>query len=173
MSLLALLLAFAPGPVTAESADPLAPSRTGQMQCYGPNVERKTCVSLGAYAKDAQGVIQNTATVLMAASPQIVMTTRAPVAVKAGAVCGSIRMRDLETASFVIDGTPADATDAEAVRKAVAPAYAPFLDKEFCTVYRADGPGLVGEVTVDGVRRRELDQRVRWVSPAEGYVVKP
>ena len=173
MSLIALLLAFAPGPVTAESADPLAPSLKGQLHCYGPNVERKTCVSIGAYAKDAQGVIQNTAVVLMASSPQIVMTTKAPVEVKAGAVCGYIRLRDLETASFVIDGTPADATDAEAVRKAVAPAYAPFLDKEFCTVYRASGSALVGEVTVDGVRRRELDQRVRWISPSDGYVVKP
>jgi hypothetical protein len=28
-------------------------------------------------------------------------------------------------------------------------------------------------VTVDGVRRRELDQRVRWISPSDGYVVKP
>lgn len=173
MSLLAILLAFAPGPVTAESADPLAPSLKGQLHCYGPNVERRTCVSLGAYAKDAQGVIQNTAVVLMAARPRIVMTTVAPVEVKGGAVCGYIRMRDLQAASFVIDGTPADSTDAEAVRKAVAPAYAPFLDKEFCTVYRADGPGLVGEVTVDGVRRRELDQRVRWVSPADGYAVAP
>ena len=173
MSLLAFLLAFAPGPVTAESADPLAPSLKGQLNCYGPNVERKTCVSIGAYAKDAQGVIQNTAVVLMASSPQIVMTTKAPVEVKAGAVCGYIRLRDLETASFVIDGTPADATDAEAVRKAVAPAYAPFLDKEFCTVFRTDGPGLVGEVTVGGQRRRELDQRVRWVAPSEGYAVKP
>jgi hypothetical protein len=173
MTLLALLLAFAPGPVAADTADPLAPSLRGLVQCYGPNREKKTCVSIGAYAKDAKGVIQNTATVLMASSPQIVMTTVAPVEVKAGAVCGYIRMRDLETASFVIDGTPADATDAEAVRKAVAPAYAPFLDKEFCTVFRTDGPGLVGEVTVGGQRRRELDQRVRWVAPSEGYAVKP
>lgn len=173
MSLLALLLAFAPGPVTADSADPLAPAARGLVQCYGPNSERKTCVSIGAYARDEKGVIQNTATVLMASSPQIVMTTVAPVQVKAGAVCGFIRVSDLDTASFVIDGVAADATDAAAVRRAVAPAYAPFLEKEFCTVFRADGPGLVGEVTVGGQRRRDLDQRVRWVSPAEGYEVKP
>lgn len=173
MSLLALLVALAPGPVTPESADPLEPARRGLLQCYGPNPERKTCVSLGAYEMDAKGVIRNTATVLMASSPEIVMTTVAPVEVKAGAICGYIRLRDLGTARFTIDGVPADAADAEAVRNAVTPAYRPFLDKEFCTVFRPDGPGMVGEVTVGGLRRRDLDQRVRWVAPADGYAVKP
>lgn len=163
---LALLLA-------AAAADPVGPGLQGQVQCYRPNPEQHSCVSIGAYARDANGVIQNTATVLLAPKPVIVMRSTAPVEVKAGAICGKIAAHDLEIATFTVDGRPADDATAAKVRQAIAPVYAPLLGREVCTTYVPDGETLWARASVDGVRRPDLDARVRWVSPSEGYEVKP
>ena len=168
MVLIALLLqAIAP------AGDTLAPAFKGQAQCYAPDVARKACASIGEYARDSAGRIQNTAIVLISPSPAIVMRTVAPVEVKGGAVCGVITAGDLERATFVVNGRSADDATAANIRRALAPGYAPILGHEICTAYEADGETMRGLVSMDGQRRPELDQVVRWVSPAEGFAVKP
>jgi hypothetical protein len=172
--IMALWLALASGSnAPAAAVDPLAPAWAGQVQCYGPNVERRSCVSIGAYAKDADGAIQNTATVLLAVQPLIVMRTTAAVQVKGEAVCAVLAIRDIETAEFTVDGQPAAPDNAASIRRGIAPAYKQVLDRELCTTYEPDGEDTKALVTVDGRRRPDLDLRVRWVAPGEGFEVKP
>jgi len=169
MILLALWLAAA----AATPSDPLAPAWSGKVQCYQPDTARKTCVSIGAYAKGPGGTIQNTATVLLRPQPLILMRSTAPVVAKGGAICGTITARDLQSATFTIDGKAADDKTAEALRNAVQPGYASLLNREVCTAEISVGGELTGQVSIDGQRMPALDQRVRWVSPSEGYKVAP
>lgn len=158
----------------APAADPLEPAWRGQVQCYGPVVARKACASIGSYAKDAGGVIQNKAVVLMnPEQPRIVMTSVAPVQVKAGAVCGIIGKGDLKAASFEVDGAPASPDVAERVRQAIEPAYAPIVEREICTTYVPAGDALKAEISLEGKRRSEMDMPVRWVPADAGFTVKP
>lgn len=168
-----ILLAFWLAASAAPLSDPLAPAFAGQVQCYQPDAARKTCASIGAYERDADGTIQNTATVLLRPQPRILMRSRAPVVVKDGAICGVITERDLEAAAFSIDGEAADVANAEALRRAVRPGYAPLLNREICTAYVPKGEEMTGQVSIDGKREPALDQRVRWVAPAEGFTVAP
>lgn len=168
-----ILLAFWLAASAAPLNDPLAPAFAGQVQCYQPDAARKTCASIGVYERDADGTIQNTATVLLRPQPRILMRSRAPVVVKNGAICGVITERDLEAAAFSIDGEAADAANAEALRRAVRPGYAPLLNREICTAYVSKGEEMTGQVSIDGKREPALDQRVRWVAPAEGFTVAP
>jgi len=173
-SILALWLALASGSIApAAAADPLAPAWTGQVQCYGPNVERRSCVSIGAYAKDAAGAIQNTATVLLAVQPLIVMRATAAVQVKGESVCAVLATSDIETAEFTIDGQPAAPDNVASIRRGIAPAYQQVLNRELCTTYELDGAETKALVTIDGRRRPDLDLRVRWVAPSDGFEVKP
>lgn len=168
-----ILLAFWLAASASLPADPLAPAFEGKVQCYQPDAARKTCASIGAYERDADGTIQNTATVLLRPQPRILMRSRAPVIVKNSAICGVITERDLQAAAFSIDGEPADAANAEALRRAVRPGYAPLLNREVCTAYVPKDKEMTGQVSIDGKRQPALDQRVRWVSPAEGFTVAP
>ncbi len=59
----------------AEPADPIGPALAGKVQCYAPNVARKTCSSIGAYARTADGHIDNRALVLVSPSPVIILET--------------------------------------------------------------------------------------------------
>ena len=157
----------------APAGDPIAPALRGEAQCYGPDVARKACRSIGEYAKRPDGRILNTATVLLSPDPVIVMRTVAPVEVKAGQVCGVIRSDDLASATFTINGQAADEAAANSLRDAVAPGFAPMLNREVCTRYVPDGAMLKGLVSLDGQRRPDLDQPVRWVAPSDGFTVKP
>lgn len=157
----------------APAADPLEPAWRGQVQCYGPNVARRTCASIGSYAKDAKGVIQNKAVVLLSASPVVVMTSVSPVRVKGAAVCGEIELSDLKAATFVVDGAAAGPELAETVRRTIEPEYAGIAGREVCTIYTPDGDALKAEVSVAGKRHPEFDLPVRWVDANAGYEVKP
>jgi hypothetical protein len=173
LTTIAILLAMAPTPSGALAADPIAPAWAGQAQCYAPKVATKACASIGAYARDARGVIKNTAEVLLSVEPRIVMTTVAPVEIKGAAICGVIRQLDLDTAIFALNGALADNATAAAIRRSIAPGYASVLNREVCSTEVKVADGLVAQVTIDGARRPELDQPIRWISPAEGYAVKP
>ena len=169
MLLAALLLqATAPG-----AADPIAPAFRGQLECHFPDVAKKSCRSLAGYARTTDGKIMNSATILLAPNPLVLMRSVAPVEVKGGAVCGVILQADIDSATFTIAGQPADETRTRTLRQAVAAAFASALNHEICTTYVADGDGLKVAGSIDGVRRPELDQPVRWVSPSEGYAVQP
>jgi hypothetical protein len=172
-ALAAAVVVSPPGVAAGPAADPLAPAWAGQVQCYAPNVARHTCLSIGSYAKGADGAVASTAVVLLASRPQIVMRSTAPVTVRGAAVCGVLAARDLETATFTLDGEPADPADAAEIRKAIAPSYAPMLNRELCSIFVPGEPDMRAQVSVDGRRRPELDLPVRWISPAEGYEVKP
>ena len=165
----ALTLALA-APAMPQTADPLAPAREGQLQCHSPDTARKTCAALAGYTFAADGTIRNQAEVMLNPTPLIVMRDEAPVVVRDGAVCGP--MTGFEDAAFTIDGQPADPAMAEMIRGQVAAAFAQ-LGSEGCTTYSPQGDGFLAEAVIDGQPRPELNQPVIWVSPSDGYSVRP
>ena len=161
-------------PVQGASLDsPIGPAAQGQLQCYTPDVARKTCQSLAAYKGGANGAIDNIAIVLISQSPPISMTTVSPVVIKANQVCGSIRPQDIDAASFTLSDRPADSAQTATLRQQMQSAMKDFFGHEICTAYVPAGGSLLAKVTVDGASRPTMDQRVIWVSPADGYRVSP
>jgi hypothetical protein len=156
-----------------EPASPISQAASWQLQCYAPNRDKKTCQSLAGYAKGEGGEIENTAMVMVSASPLVVMETVSPVTVRADQVCGAVRTRDIETADFTVDGLAAAPRQATNLRKRMLTAMRRFLGKKICTSYTPEGESLLATASVDGVPDPSLSQRVVWVSPADGYTVGP
>ena len=100
---------------------PIAPAAQGQLQCYTPDVARRTCRSLAAYKSKANGAIDNIAIVLISQSPSISMTTVSPVVIKANQVCGLIRPRDIDAARFALGDRPADPAQTATLRNRCSP----------------------------------------------------
>lgn len=161
-----LLLQAAASPV-----DPIEQAWQGRVQCHNPDRLRKTCQSIGSYARAADGTIQNTAVVLLNAKPEIIMTSMAPVEIRQGAVCGKISSPD--EAVFTVNGAPASAEVTATLREAVATTTSSIADREICTSYVPEGDALMSQVLVDGVRRPDFDMRVLWVDPSAGFLVHP
>ncbi|HVC59441.1 MAG TPA: hypothetical protein VND19_03620 [Acetobacteraceae bacterium] len=152
---------------------PITPAAQGQLQCYTPDVARKTCQSLAAYKGGANGAIDNIAIVLISQIPPVVMTTDSPVVIKANQVCGSIRPQDIDAASFTVGGGPADPAQTATLRQQMESAMKGLFGHEICTAYVSAHGSLLATVTVDGVSQPTMDQRVIWVSPTDGYTVSP
>ena len=153
---------------------PIADAARGRLQCYQPDVVRKTCRSLASYGIDANGKIINPATVLISARPAIVMATTTYVVVRAGRVCGVIRQEDVAAAEFTVDGLPATAEQTTMLREQIAIIRKPMIGPEICTAYVRNGAMLVAKATIGGVATKPaMDQKVIWVTPTEGYRVAP
>ena len=151
--------------------DPIAPAAAGKLQCYSPDTVHKTCSSLASYRTNTNGTIDNTATVLVSRNPVLTMETISPIEIRAGKVCGRMREHDIDAAKFAIGGQELDAKRADTLRKQLKIAYKDVFDHEICTAYVPDGGTLVAKATMEAARMPE--QRVKWVSPNDGYKVSP
>lgn len=166
---LSALPAFADPPMPA----PIAEANSGKVQCYAPNPAKKTCQSMGGYKQGAKGAIDNIAVVLITPKPLVVMETVSPVTVKKGQVCGPLRARDIDTSKITADGKVVGGKQATAIRQQMKTALKDMLGHEVCTAYIPQGGMLLAKASLDGVAKPELDQKVIWVTPADGYKIGP
>lgn len=86
--LIGVLIAIAAGNAAAPS-NPLARAEAGELQCYRPDVAKKTCQSIASYERTGPGTYDNKA--LVALSNEATLETHTPVVLKGDAVCGYIR----------------------------------------------------------------------------------
>jgi len=159
--------------VTFSGNDPLAPARSGQLQCYTPNVAKKTCHALAQYNFAPDGGIENPAEVIISEKPLIIMKGTAPVVVRDGAVCGPFDAQSLQQSTFTIAGNPAPEPVAQQIRAQLLMTSAARLGKEICTKYVPDRGQFAAQVTVDGAPHPEMADRVIWVKPEDGFKVAP
>jgi hypothetical protein len=171
MAIFALLAAATA--VAAPLPEPIAQADAGQAQCYTPNIAAKTCASLSTYRRRADGGIDNIASVLLTNSPVLIMTTVQDVTANIGRVCGALSGADIATARFTLSGADVGEAKAAGLRAQLTRVFAEILDHMVCTTYVPDGSGFVAHITFDGVPRPGLDQRVIWVTPADGWKVAP
>jgi hypothetical protein len=157
----------------AALSGPIEPASAGKLQCYSPNLATKTCQSLASYEAGPDGAIVNPATVLISAAPAITMRTVSPVIIKADKVCGVLHAEEIAAAEFTIGEKPATGPQTGLLRQKVAEGQRAFLGHEICTAYIPAGDVLLAKASIDGVAQPKLDQKMIWVSPSDGFKVKP
>lgn len=155
------------------SANPIAPAAQGMVQCYEPDDLAKTCRSIAGYRLISGTTYANDAAVLISPENALVLETTAPIEVKGGAVCGVTRAKDVTGGRLRVAGSLIPRNKAAPVQAQLVKALAPMLDKEICTSYTPKDGALIARVSIDGIDRPELTQRVKWVKPSEGYKVSP
>ncbi len=159
-------------PVVFDPANPLGPVASGLVQCYAPDVAKKTCASLSEYRDNGDGSYANIASVLISATPPAVLKTITPVKVVDGAICGQIRQEDITAGTLTINGSLYAADAAAPILAKVATGMSSLYGHDICTSYSQDGKVLTAKVTFDG-NPHPPDNAVVWVDPADGYKVAP
>jgi len=165
--LAALLLQAPPAPFPAV----IAPAAEGKLQCYRPDRAKKTCVSLTGYKAAGNGVFDNAAEVSVLGS--FVMRSTTKVRVVGDRVCGPMSPADIANATILRDGEPESQAQQGQIKAVLLDTMGATLGKEVCTAYLPAGPDLLAAVYVAGARTESLDEKVIWVSPADGYRVAP
>lgn len=155
--------------------DPLAPARTGQVQCYEPDMAQKTCESIGSYRFEPDGRILNKAEVVIDDGVRIVMTAESEVHVRHDAECASEPLAPGQIRSIEIDGEALSGEDLDALRQELVAALNEALgDGEFCSTYHPKPDGsMVILSTVAGQPRPDLTSTARWVRREDGWRLQP
>lgn len=157
----------------AAPTGPLAPAADGKVQCFGYDRARKTCQSIAAYTAGPGDSVLNTASLLIARDPPIVMTTVSPVTIEGERVCGPIRQEDLAAATFTVSGAAAPPDAAQTLLQGLTGAMKGMIGKRVCVIFAPDGGAMVAHATMDSVPQPDSDQHVIWVAPSDGYTVAP
>jgi hypothetical protein len=152
---------------------PIERAGNGKRQCYAPDPNHKSCEQIGAYAHNAAGGLVSLNATLISTDPLVIMRTATPLVIKGGQVCGVVRASGVREASFSVDGRPADVHQAGALRRLAASALSASLGHEFCESVSGDGDVQTSQISVDGVRRPDLDRPVLWFSANDDYEVGP
>jgi hypothetical protein len=168
--LIAALCALAPA-AQAVDLGPLAPVAEGKVSCVSPNTAAKTCFAIDIYRLAAGGEIQDESVEMVSASPLIIMTMHSRVQVNGAVECSAPRLSDITTASFTVEGHPADAALTARLRANVQATLQPMMRHKVCAIYRPQGESLLMTFAIDGQPLPNLDRRMMWVSPAEGWRV--
>lgn len=170
MLLIAVLIASSVGiPHSGASADPIARANGGELQCYRPNVERKTCQAIASYRQTGPGTYINTA--LLPLGEGATLETRSPVAIKGGAVCGSITRQEILAGTLRAPNEVITPEMAKPFLERVADAISPIMGKEICTKYEPSGGDFTAKASIDGVYQPAKDSIVKWIAPTDGYTV--
>lgn len=153
----------------AAGADPLAEARAGKVQCVTPNREAKTCGAITSYTVRPDGSFDSATTIMIVPAPLVTMEVHIGGKVEGDAVCNVVNKADFDKATMAMDGGPVNAAMEQAIRTQILASIAAMEGKKACARDKADGDVLVGETTLDGVARPELNQRYIWVKPEDGY----
>ena len=170
MLVIALLLsAGAAAPAASES--PLAKAEQGWLQCYRPDVSKKTCQSIASYRRTGPDGFDNKAIIPLGNGASL--ETHTPVTVKDGAVCGIITAQDVIGGTLRTGQTVVAAEQAKPVLERIAQGLAPLAGKEICTRYERTGADFTARVTIAGAERPDQSVTVKWISASDGYTVAP
>jgi hypothetical protein len=170
---LGLVIALALGQAAIQ--DPLAPAWSGRIQCYSPNVVRKTCRAIASYRKAENGTVVNQAQILVAPHPNTVWNIESPVRVEGGAVCGVLRQEDVDSSTYTTEmlGEDNNGQLSDPIMEKANAAMEPMIGHDICTRYEPQGSGMLARVFVDGVARVEWNQSVIWIAPEDRYQLQP
>ena len=160
----------------AALADPLAPARQGQVQCYDPQPAKKLCRAIGSYEFAADGSIVNLGQTRISEEPPIVMFARGPVVVRGGQECAEGGLREEMIERIEVAGQPLDAGTLAVARSQIVASLPDYMRSSgsLCSSYAAKPDGtLSATVDIDGVARPELTATVLWVRPDEDWTVVP
>jgi len=169
MLLIGVLIAASVGAPEGALADPIARSTGGELQCYRPNVEKKTCQSIASYRRTGEGTYVNTA--LLPLGEGVTLETRSPVTIKGGAVCGSITREEILAGTLRVPNQVITPETAKPLLERVADAIGPIAGKEICTRYEPSGADFIAKGSIDGVYQPDKDTIVKWIAAADGYTV--
>lgn len=153
--------------------DPLAPAKSGMVQCYDPDRVGRTCRSISAYRRENDGGWINTATILPDPSQPLTMDIETPVTLRDGAVCSTIRREQALAAKLRFFDRPVPADQALPLLMRIADAMGSSINREICTVYVPVAAGFVARARITGSSVVFPDQRVIWVRPDAGFRVLP
>ncbi|MDF2384898.1 hypothetical protein JMG10_25725 [Nostoc ellipsosporum NOK] len=160
-----LLAAAAPMP----GADALDPARAGKIRCIGPDTRARTCATMVRYTVHEDDRFEAVVTGVVSTEPMILIEYQTSGRIEDGAVCSTVRPVDFKSGKLSKDGAPLAPAVETSIRERLMLALQPLAGRKRCYRDKVDGDGIVSDIVIDGLVRADMNQRVLWVSPEDGW----
>jgi hypothetical protein len=152
---------------------PLTPARDGKIECFSPSSEYKTCVVITRYTWDSSGRILAESDFALNANPLISLKMTSEAFLEEGTLCGVLQQQSLDSMTFFKNGVLMNENEAANFRGPMTSRFANIIGRKICEDHAPYGSLIVTQYTIDGSPKPELTNRLKWISPDEGYVLAP
>ena len=168
----AVLLILA-APMIQADVDILARSKSGKVLCSNPDAATKSCSSMTSFDISADGSVSETTEVLLTTDQPLTLTMSIAAQVTAGSNCGTMTLEDLRRGQVRMGGQAIPTDRNTLVLERLEQSMAQLAGKTICEAIRLESTGLVKYGQVEGIDIKLPGKPVMWVSPIDGYKVKP
>ncbi len=164
------------GAVSAH-ADVLGEARAGKLQCFEPDVQKKTCRGLFKIIVKPDGTATSGGDVLLnvvnGGSVLIMRAPQSPVTVKSASTCETMRKSDIEDAMFLLDGKAVNPESDRRIKDDMESRQTARFGKTECSAYLPTGGGTYMVTDTVDKQPQPNTAHMIWVSPSDGYKVGP
>ena len=170
----AALILLATASVAYADKDPWAPSKEGKIQCFGSNMERKTCQSMSTYRWiDETHVVGEGRGYVTAFLSDVVVVAKWEAEIKGDRNCFVSQESDWLKAEFEMNGKPVPADKAEDLRKKALAAMKESFGRTYCTRLGKYGREYTAQMTVDELEIPSASNWVAWIEAKDGFTLAP
>lgn len=150
-------------------ADALDPARAGKIRCIDPDTRARTCATMVRYTVHEDDRFEAVVTGVVSTEPMILIEYQTSGRIEDGAVCSTVRPVDFKSGKLSKDGAPLAPAVETSIRERLMLALQPLAGRKRCYRDKVDGDGIVSDIVIDGLVRADMNQRVLWVSPEDGW----
>ena len=149
------------------ATDAFAPARDGKLICTEPDTGPKLCDAIWRVTFGTDGMILGRADRI--GSHGILMSVPFVMTLKDGALCTSPGAINVDKIRLTRNNAPLDAEQDKEMRAEMRADLANNDISEACIKPVTRGDGLVLVSIIDGEARHDMENRMIWVSPEDGY----
>lgn len=153
--------------------DIMAQIRAGNALCSNPDEATKTCSTIASYTRSDDGVLTETAELLISPSQPITLEMSSVVSVDGAVNCGALTLAEMQKGRIRLAGALLTPERNEAALKGFLEKLAPMAGRKSCEEIRIEAEQLVKFGQVDGIDLKLPGKPVRWVGRDEGFRVAP
>ena len=159
-------------PARAESS--WDPSKSGKVECFDPDFEKKTCSAMTTYTwLDDTNVIAHSSYYDRNALPNVLMTGDWEATIRGDKNCTVVSKESFAKTEFQVDGKRVSEEQAATYLARIEGAYRPLYGRTLCADISPVGKAYVVQISADGVPNPTATSYLAWIDPDAGYKLVP
>ena len=167
-----LLFFLASGSVTSDT-DIMAQVKSNKVLCSNPDEATKTCSAIASYILAKNGILTETAEILISPDQPITLEMSSVVSVDGAVNCGALTLPEMQKGRLRLNGRLLPPDRNEAALSRLLERLAPMAGRKSCEELRIKSGQLFKFGQVDRIDLKLPEKPVKWVSLDEGFRVAP
>lgn len=153
--------------------DIMAQVRANRVLCSNPDGATKTCSTIASYTLAPNGVVTETAELLISPNQPITLEMSTTVKIDGAVNCGALTLPEMQKGRLRLSGTLLPTDRNEAALRGILEKLAPMAGRETCEVLRFEAGQLFKYGQVERIDIKLPGKAVKWVARDEGFRVAP